>query len=157
MASLFFNNRRDSDRDGVPDRMDRDDDNDGILDRFDRSPRRVVPSSKVVKVRQGFFGTSILSFGKGMKLKKKKSGGRNEMMQPAIVGMRQPAIVIAPQRSVVAGSRGYAQGPVSVRGEGRDTGTTEPTKPSSRADYVKLPALGRVKEVGRTRFPGDSI
>lgn len=148
MASLFFNNRRDSDRDGVPDRIDRDDDNDGILDRFDRSPRRVVPSSKVVKVRQPF-GTSILSFAKGMKLKKKKSGARNAMMQPAIVA--------APQRSVVAGARGYAQGPVSVRGEGRDTGTTQPNKPSSRADYVKLPALGRVKEVGRTRFPGDSI
>ena len=149
MASLFFNNRRDSDRDGVPDRIDRDDDNDGILDRFDRSPRRVVPSSKVVKVRQGLFGTSILSFAKGMKLKKKKSAAKN--------GMLQPAIVMGPQRSVVAGSRGYAQGPVSVRGEGRDTGTTQPTKPSSRADYVKLPALGRVKEVGRTRFPGDSI
>ena len=148
MASLFFNNRRDSDRDGVVDRIDRDDDNDGILDRFDRSPRRVVPSSKVVKVRQGPFGTSIVSFFKGMKLKK-KSGGRNAMVQPAIVP--------APQRSVVAGARGYAQGPVSVRGEGRDTGTTQPTKPSSRADYVKLPALGRVKEVGRTRFPGDSI
>ena len=149
MASLFFNMRRDSDRDGVVDRIDRDDDNDGILDRFDRSPRRVVPSSKVVKVRQGPFGTSIVSFFKGMKLKKKKSGGRNAPMQPAIV--------MAPQRSVVAGSRGYAQGPVSVRGEGRDTGTTEPTKPSSRADYVKLPALGRVKAVGRTRFPGDPI
>lgn len=149
MASLFFNMRRDSDRDGVPDRIDRDDDNDGILDRFDRSPRRVVPSSKVVKVRQGLFGTSILSFAKGMKLKKKKSSARNAPMQPAIVA--------APQRSVVAGARGYAQGPVSVRGEGRDTGTTQPTKPSSRADYVKLPALGRVKAVGRTRFPGDPI
>tara|TARA_R110002126_G_scaffold177801_1_gene326730 strand:- start:689 stop:1114 length:426 start_codon:yes stop_codon:yes gene_type:complete len=140
--------RRDSDRDGVPDRIDRDDDNDGILDRFDRSPRRVVPSSKVVKVRQPF-GTSILSFFKGAKLKKKKSGARNAPMQPAIVA--------APRRSVVAGARGYAQGPVSVRGEGRDTGTTEPMKPSSRADYVKLPALGRVKAVGRTRFPGDPI
>lgn len=149
MASLFFNMRRDSDRDGVVDRIDRDDDNDGILDRFDRSPRRVVPSSKIAKVRQGIFGTSILSFFKGAKLKKKKFGGRNAMVQPAIVP--------APQRSVVAGQRGYAQGPVSVRGEGRDTGTTIPTKPSSRADYVKLPALGRVKAVGRTRFPGDPI
>lgn len=153
MASLFFNMRRDSDRDGVADIFDRDDDNDGILDRFDRSPRRVVPSSKVVKVRQGLFGTSILSFAKGMKLKKKKSGARNAPMQPAIV-MAPP---MAPQRSIVAGKRGYAQGPVSVRGEGRDTGTTQPTKPSSRADYVKLPALGRVKAVGRTRFPGDPI
>ena len=149
MASLFFNMRRDSDRDGVVDRIDRDDDNDGILDRFDRSPRRVVPSSKVVKIGQGIAGTTILSFFKGMKLTKKKSGGRNAMMQPAIVA--------APQRSVVAGARGYAQGPVSVRGEGRDTGTTQPRKPSSRADYFKLPALGRVKAVGRTRFPGDPI
>ena len=149
MASLFFNMRRDSDRDGVSDRIDRDDDNDGILDRFDRSPRRVVPSSKIAKVRQGIAGTSILSFFKSAKLKKKKSGGRNAMVQPTIVP--------APQRSVVAGQRGYAQGPVSVRGEGRDSGTTQPTKPSSRADYVKLPALGRVKAVGRTRFPGDPI
>jgi len=152
VANLGFNIgqmfRRDTDRDGVPDFRDQDDDNDGILDRFDRSPRRVVPSSKVVKVRQGN-GTSILSFFKGAKLKKKKSVAKN--------GMLKPAIVMAPQRSVVAGKRGYAQGPVSVRGEGRDTGTTQPTKPSSRADYVKLPALGRVKAVGRTRFPGDPI
>jgi len=152
VASLGFNIgqmlRRDTDRDGVPDFRDQDDDNDGILDRFDRSPRRVVPSSKVVKVRQPF-GTSILSFFKGAKLKKKKSGAKNAMLQPAIV--------MAPQRSVVAGKRGYARGAVSVRGEGRDTGTTQPTKPSSRADYVKLPALGRVKAVGRTRFPGDPI
>ena len=152
MAILGFNIgqmiRRDTDRDGVPDFRDQDDDNDGILDRFDRSPRRVVPSSKVVKVRQGN-GTSILSFFKGAKLKKKKSGAK------MTIGMVGTGVVIP--RSAVAGQRGYAQGPVSVRGEGRDTGTTQPTKPSSRADYVKLPALGRVKAVGRTRFPGDPI
>ena len=126
--------------------MRNDSDGDGVPNWRDRTPNGRAPSEKVVKVRQGN-ADSVVSF----------SGGRSVKRGGRLVQNMMLRNVVPAGRSVVAGERGYARGPVSVRGTGRDTGVTDPNKPSARADYVKQPALGRGVPFGRTRMPGDPI
>ena len=131
-------------------RMRNDADGDGVPNWSDRTPNGRAPSTKIVKVRQGNVD-SVLSFA-GRRAVKRRGGMvsnavQNQMLRGGPVG----------GRSVLADFRGYARGPVSVRGQGRDTGTTDPLKPSARADYLKQPTAGRSVPFGRTRMPGDSI
>lgn len=126
--------------------MRNDADGDGVPNWRDRTAFGRGPSEKVVKVRQGN-ADSVVSFGEGRAIKKAGRKVTNQMVTGGPVA----------GRSVIAGDRGYARGPVSVRGAGRDTGTTDVLKPSARADYMKQPAAGRGVAFGRTRMPGDPI
>ena len=161
MASMnvFRDMRKDSDGDGVPDWRDRDDDNDGVLDKYDRTPRgrsflkrRRVGSQKIVKNRTGK-GSSVLSFAGPVLLKRKTDAGTPapRMATPAVVSPT------GGMRSVVSTQRGYARGPVTLRGQGRDTGVTNVNAPSARADLVKKAAPTTFTEHGRSRRPGERI
>lgn len=152
--------RRDTDRDGVPDWRDQDDDNDGVLDRYDRTPKgrrlnmkrgKRAGSTKIVKPSRGF-SQVILSFAGGRLLSRKND-------TPQAPGTVAAAIVPPSSglRSVVSEQRGYARGPLTVRGQGRDTGVTKLGSPSSRADLVKRSAPARFTQHGASRKPGDSI
>lgn len=150
----MFALRRDTDRDGVPDWRDRDDDNDGVLDRYDRTPKgrgKRAGSTKIVKPSRGF-SQVILSFAGGRLLSRKND-------TPQAPGTVAAAIVPPSSglRSVVSEQRGYARGPLTVRGQGRDTGVTKLDSRSSRADLVKRSAPQRFTQHGASRKPGDSI
>jgi hypothetical protein len=100
-------------------------------------------TDKVVKVRKGHRDDVVSFFGNNQR---KGTVAHQMLPHRGVVG-----------RSVVADSRGYARGPVTVRGAGRDTGIVNTTTPSARADVAKIPARGRAIEFGRVRLPGDPI
>ena len=151
--------RKDTDNDGVPDWRDRDDDNDGVLDKYDRTPKgrsfmtkRRVGSQKIVKSRDGK-KTSVLSFAGPMLLQRKTNSAApaSNMATPAVVSPTGGL------RSTLSTQRGYARGPLTLRGQGRDTGVTKVDTRSARADLVKMAAPTRFSEHGRTRRPGERI
>ena len=108
-------------------------------------------SNKVVKVRKGH-RDDVVSFGDHGQRKGANSQGRHQ-------GLVKNAMVSAMfnRRSVIAEERGYARGPMTERGVGRNTGITSVNVPSARADLEKRPSLGRGKPFGYTRMPGDGI
>ena len=109
-------------------------------------PKRIYPeghqcapkrggSTKIMKVRQEGGASSILST-VGNKMFRRKQTKRAGRVSTKL------------GRSLIARQRGYYSGPSGVRGIGRDTGTVNPFRPSSRADASKITPLARPIPVG---------